>query len=49
MSKYHVIYKKNYVKVKLDKVQLEYDVDHIMVPLNQVFIQCDHIYLVGRS
>ena len=28
---------KKIIKVKLDYVQLEYDVDHLMVPLNRVF------------
>ena len=35
-------------KLNLIIIQLEYNVDRVMVPLNHVFPQCDHIYLYGE-
>ena len=36
------------LKLILNITQLEYTVDWVMVPLNRVSFQCNHICLVGR-
>ena len=35
------------LKLILNIIQLEYTVDWVMVPLNRVSFQCNHIFLVG--
>lgn len=35
-------------KLNLIIIELECNVDQVMVPLNQGFPQCDHIYLYGE-
>ena len=38
-----------HVKLNLIITQLEYIVDRVMVPLNRVFSQCNHICLYGKA
>ena len=37
------------LKLNLNITQLEYTVDWVMVPLNRVSFQCNHIFLCGKA